>query len=460
MKTRSRTPPGMSYTPSYANDEHRRIAAAALRLSRLHPPGSVSSSGAPEPDGAVRVPQAAYILDAGCVDVPVDIEVVDADAADAADAHADTDRDAEDWRRIKMLAAGSTDSTEGSQLRTDLLSHSHSHSLSHSRRSHQSHRSRLSQQSGRHSSQVDRQDGDDDDDDDDNNNNNEEDEDEEYEEEDYEEADEDEPEPGCSHENAFFVLLRISFCLPPFTIFAALYAFISLIFLLLAIPLRLCPPSHFFKPPTSLTEQVCRLLVPLLRLNRRTVTSPTSTRSHRRSNSHQHRQSRHHGDNHHAKRSRRHYSTHSSLPASALTSPRQSYTISTSTPVSASLSSSTIPTQLVTATDSASTPASTTTTNAAAAAAASSPSRLYPNYSAPMLVVVHLLSPLLLPPTLLAAWICACFWIFVMIMGNPDGKEKTDDGRAAVLAVRNWWCLWLASARRKRRKRDPEAGSV
>ncbi|DAA75537.1 TPA_exp: Uncharacterized protein A8136_1611 [Trichophyton benhamiae CBS 112371] len=451
MRTRSKTPPqGMSYTPSYANDEHRRIAAAALRLSHLHPPAS-----------------AAYILDAGCMDFPVDIEVVDADAAEV---DADTDRDAEDWRRIKMLAADSTGSTEGSQLRTDLLSHSHSHSLSHSRRSHQSHRSRLSQQSRRHSSQADHQDAagrDHEEEEEEQQQQQEEDEEaereeREYDEEEYdEEADEDELEPGCSHENAFFVLLRISFCLPPFTIFAALYAFISLIFLLLAIPLRLCPPSHFFKPPTSLTEQVCRLLVPLLRLNRRTVTSPTNNHDHRRrrrrssssSSSHHHRHDHH---SHHAKRSRRHYSTHSSLPASALTSPRQSYTISTSTPVSASLSSSTIPTQPVTATDSASTPASTTTP----AAADSSTSRLYANYSAPMLVVVHLLSPLLLPPTLLAAWICACFWIFVMIMGNPDGKEKTDDGRAAVLAVRNWWCLWLASARRKRRKRDPEAGSV
>ncbi|KDB23827.1 hypothetical protein H109_04301 [Trichophyton interdigitale MR816] len=451
-------PQAMSYTPSYANDEHRRIAAAALRLSRLHPPGSVSSSGAPEPgaDGAVRVPQAAYILDSGCVDVPVDIEVVDEDEdADAADADADadddddTDRDAEDWRRIKMLAAGSTTgSTEASQLRTDLLSHSHS--LSHSRRSHQSHRSRPSQQSRRqdYHSEEDKHDDDNEEDDDDDDDD----------EEEEEEVDEDELEPGCSHENAFFVLLRISFYLPPFTIFAALYALISLIFLLLAIPLRLCPPSHFFKPPTSLTEQVCRLLVPLLRLNRKTITSSTNNHNRRRRRSSS--SSRHH-HNHHAKRSRRHYSAHSSLPASALTSPRQSYTISTSTPVSASFSSSTIPTQPVTATDSACIPASTTTpATATVTTTTTTASRLYPNYSAPMLVVVHLLSPLLLPPTLLAAWICACFWIFVMIMGNPDGKEKTDDGRAAVLAVRNWWCLWLASARRKRRKRDPEAGAV
>lgn len=220
MRTRPKTPPqGMSYTPSYANDEHRRIAAAALRLSRLHPPASVSSSGAPEPDGAVRVPQAAYILDAGCMDFPVDIEVVDADAAEV---DADTDRDAEDWRRIKMLAADSTGSTEGSQLRTDLLSHSHSHSLSHSRRSHQSHRSRLSQQSRRHSSQADHQEaaGRDHEEEEEQQQQEEDEEAEreerEYDEEEYdEEADEDELEPGCSHENAFFVLVRALLCFFP-----------------------------------------------------------------------------------------------------------------------------------------------------------------------------------------------------------------------------------------------------
>ncbi|EEQ31298.1 conserved hypothetical protein [Microsporum canis CBS 113480] len=379
----------MTYTPSYANDEHRRIAAAALRLSHLNTANDVRDDAATsspdrqlggreaEPDSPIVLPQAAFILssaaESGSVDAEGDVDV-------------DTDRDAEDWRRMKVKMGSSRGSKDSSLRRHDVTSHT-----CHSHHSYQSHQSRHSQANCHDRHRVDPD-------------------------HDMEEDEgEDDPidEPGCSHENAFFILLRISFYLPPFTIFAALYAFLSLIFLLLAIPLRLCPPSQFFKPPTSLTEQTCRLLVPLLRLNRRIV---TSTKHSRRS---------------HPKRTaRRHHSTHSTT--STITSPRQSYT--NSTPVSASFSSYTIPTQPVTVT-----------------------SRPYSNYSAPMLVAVHLLSPLLLPPTLLAAWICACFWIFVMIMGNPDGKEKTDDGRAAVLAVRNWWCLWLASARRKRKRSGTEA---
>ncbi|KAF3482711.1 uncharacterized protein GIQ15_02035 [Arthroderma uncinatum] len=384
----------MTYTPSYANDEHRRIAAAALRLSHLHTPtNDIPYTPKPddeqrrrddddvEHDSPIRLPQAAYILSPAAESGSID-----------ADADADTDRDAEDWRRMKMKMkmkseSSSRASRESSSLRRHDVSSSYGRHSHHSQRHSQCHSHVYSHDrhrvDGGSNPGADIEEGNEDDDHTD--------------------------ETGCSsHENAFFILLRISLYLPLFTIFAALYAFLSVIFLILATPIRLCPPSQFFKRPVSLTEQICRLLVPLLKMNRRIVSTKNSCCSP-------------------TKRNRRYNSAHSSMPTSTMTSPRRSYTVST--PVSPSLPTYTLRAQ------------------------AATPGQ-YSNYSAPMLVAVHLLSPLLLPPTLLAAWICACFWIFVMIMGNPDGKEKTDDGRAAVLAVRNWWCLWLASAKRKRKRRD------
>ena len=48
----------------------------------------------------------------------------------------------------------------------------------------------------------------------------------------------------------------------------------------------------------------------------------------------------------------------------------------------------------------------------------------------------------------LLTWVLACFWIFTVILGNPDGTEKKDDGRVAVLGVMKWWQRWLGYARR------------
>ncbi|KAK2797200.1 hypothetical protein FQN49_008997, partial [Arthroderma sp. PD_2] len=227
----------MTYTPSYANDEHRRIAAAALRLSHIQPTNNSDinsdidhdnfrSNSSPdgrrgeEPDSPIRLPQAAYILspaaESGSIEADADVD----------------DRDAEDWRRMKMKMkerSSSRASKEGSLRRQDLASYTrHSHS----------HHSRSHSQCHGHSHDRHRVDGSNDID-----------------------EDEDSHDETCSsQENAFFILLRISFYLPLFTLFAALYTLLSLIFLLLAIPLRLCPPSRFFKTPTSLTEQICRLL--------------------------------------------------------------------------------------------------------------------------------------------------------------------------------------------------------
>src|SRR4051812_17170960 len=60
-------------------------------------------------------------------------------------------------------------------------------------------------------------------------------------------------------------------------------------------------------------------------------------------------------------------------------------------------------------------------------------------YRAMMLVTVHISSPILSIGVAVAAWIAASFWVFALIMGNPDGTERRDDGKATVLAVRNWW---------------------
>ncbi|KAJ5375715.1 hypothetical protein N7517_007721 [Penicillium concentricum] len=61
---------------------------------------------------------------------------------------------------------------------------------------------------------------------------------------------------------------------------------------------------------------------------------------------------------------------------------------------------------------------------------------------------VLVLSPLLSIVILLFAWTAAFFWIFSMVLGNPDGTERKDDGRTAVLGVCKWWRSWLCKARK------------
>ncbi len=67
-------------------------------------------------------------------------------------------------------------------------------------------------------------------------------------------------------------------------------------------------------------------------------------------------------------------------------------------------------------------------------------------YNVPMLLMVHLLSPFVSVGVAFSVWVAASFWVFAVIMGNPDGTERKDDGKAAVLGVRNWWERWLARA--------------
>jgi hypothetical protein len=59
------------------------------------------------------------------------------------------------------------------------------------------------------------------------------------------------------------------------------------------------------------------------------------------------------------------------------------------------------------------------------------------------LIAVYLAAPVFSLGVAIAAWVSASFWVFAIIMGNPDGTERRDDGRATVLAVRNWWERYL-----------------
>lgn len=71
-------------------------------------------------------------------------------------------------------------------------------------------------------------------------------------------------------------------------------------------------------------------------------------------------------------------------------------------------------------------------------------------FSVSGLIVVLLLSSFLSLALLLLAWTAAFFWVFALLLGNPDGTERKDDGRAAVLGVCRWWQRWLGKARRFR----------
>lgn len=65
------------------------------------------------------------------------------------------------------------------------------------------------------------------------------------------------------------------------------------------------------------------------------------------------------------------------------------------------------------------------------------------DYKPISLIAVYLAAPVLSLGVAIAAWVSASFWVFAIILGNPDGTERRDDGRATVLGVRNWWerCL-------------------
>ncbi|EKV04542.1 Acylphosphatase [Penicillium digitatum] len=69
-------------------------------------------------------------------------------------------------------------------------------------------------------------------------------------------------------------------------------------------------------------------------------------------------------------------------------------------------------------------------------------------YAVTTSILVLVLSPLFSIVILLFAWITAFFWVFSKVLGNPDGTERKDDGRTAVLGVCKWWRSWLCKARK------------
>lgn len=160
--------------------------------------------------------------------------------------------------------------------------------------------------------------------------------------------------------NAVLILLLLSAPIPLFSICTSIYTLFAVLLVIFTSPLRLCPPTAFFRS-TTFSKQLCQLLSPALRRHDRLAQSSTSYYC-----------------NHH-------------LP-------------SKSNPMD--------------------------------------------DFSAPGLILVLTLAPFLCFGLLLAVWIAAFFWIFAMILGNPDGTERRDDGRAAVLGVNRWWQTWLRKGRK------------
>jgi hypothetical protein len=70
-------------------------------------------------------------------------------------------------------------------------------------------------------------------------------------------------------------------------------------------------------------------------------------------------------------------------------------------------------------------------------------------YSAPMLVVIHLFSPVVAFGVAIAAWTAAGFWFFSLILGDPGGHDGHNDGKESIVGVRNWWERWLSRGLRE-----------
>jgi len=64
-------------------------------------------------------------------------------------------------------------------------------------------------------------------------------------------------------------------------------------------------------------------------------------------------------------------------------------------------------------------------------------------YKLPMLLVIHIFSPIISVGVAVAAWTSAFFWFYVAILGDPTKTDRRSDGKVTVLAVRAWWERWL-----------------
>ncbi|BDD59260.1 hypothetical protein MPDQ_000210 [Monascus purpureus] len=174
-------------------------------------------------------------------------------------------------------------------------------------------------------------------------------------------------------QSALLLLFRLSIPVPLFSLVSCLYTIMSLFFVLLVSPLRICSLTSCFKS-TSFSAQLCDLLAPVLHVHERLVCAqipPSRRSSTQRIN-----------DN-----------SNESIPSG---------------------------------------------------------SSKY--YSIPWLILVLSLSSFLSIGLVLTAWTAAFFWLFAMILGNPEpdsAEREKDDGRAAVLGVSNWWVKWLRKARKR-----------
>lgn len=65
------------------------------------------------------------------------------------------------------------------------------------------------------------------------------------------------------------------------------------------------------------------------------------------------------------------------------------------------------------------------------------------SYHTLMLLVVHILSPFLSLGMMVVAWVLAVYWVSSVVVGDPAGMDKADDGRDTVLWLRGWWESWL-----------------
>jgi hypothetical protein len=66
-------------------------------------------------------------------------------------------------------------------------------------------------------------------------------------------------------------------------------------------------------------------------------------------------------------------------------------------------------------------------------------------YKVPMLIVIHLFSPIVAIGVAIAAWTAAFFWFFSAILGDPAGQDEGhNDGKDSLLGVRRWWDKWLS----------------
>ncbi|KAL8852153.1 MAG: hypothetical protein Q9221_002976 [Calogaya cf. arnoldii] len=60
-----------------------------------------------------------------------------------------------------------------------------------------------------------------------------------------------------------------------------------------------------------------------------------------------------------------------------------------------------------------------------------------------LLSLINILSPVYAAGIAVTAWVAAGFWFTALILGDPDGRDKKDDGRTVVLGVRRLWERWL-----------------